>query len=431
MQPGKYDVIIAGAGPAGSTAAYFLAREGLSVLLLERGQYPGAKSCGGAALIAEHTHRLFPNFWDELTVERIVTDQAYWLMTEDSLFAIRYNSMRFLSSPYNRFTVKRPHLYKWLTDKAVAAGATLLFNHNVQNVIFEQTQAVGVTVSPPQNTSFSADLIILADGANSLIAESSGLITKVNSQNLSLYVKETIALSPEAIETRFNLPSGCGSVIGIIGYPTAGFNGTASIHTFTDSININVGMSLRHFSQSGINPNSLLERVKKHPLLEPYWSDGKLVEYGSQMIPEGGYYAIPELVYPGLLIVGDAAALVNGTHGFNLAMWSGFFAAQAAIAAKKSRDFSQKKLSLYKTLLQESFVLEDMKANSKIAAFEREIPYYFNLYSKMINEAAYLSAKVYTMPKKAKRIYIFKKLISMQSISKLLRDIWKTIKVIR
>lgn len=427
----NYDVIVVGAGPAGACAAYFMAKEGLDVLLLERGPFPGAKSCGGSSLIAEHTHKLFPNFWEECHCERIVIQQAYWFMTEDSLLSSSFQSMKLAAAPYNHFTVKRRSLYQWLVDKANAVGVSVYLNHHVTEVIFEGTQAIGVEVSLPQKSKFFANVIILADGANSLVGERSGLIPRVSSQNLALYVKETIALPARVIEERFNLSPGYGSLIGLIGYPTAGFNGTGSIHTFKDSLNINVGMAISDFAISGIRPYELLDRIKNHPFIKTLLIGGKTIEYGGSVIPEGGYHAIPKLVHPGLLIIGDAASLVNGTHGINLAMWSGFFASQAVYESKKSRDFSVKKLSLYRTLLDESFVMQDLKANAKIASLQRDIPYLFDLYTKIANDTAYHVAKVYSMPKKAKRKFIFKKITSIQPIFKIASDIWKILKVVK
>lgn len=427
----KYDVIVAGAGPAGLTAAYFLARDGLDVLVIERGPYPGSKNCGGLSLISEHTHKLFPNFWEECQCERVITAQAYWLMTEDSLLSAGFQSARLGAAPYNRFSVKRVNLYKWLANKATAAGAHVLYSSTANQVLFDTDgQAVGVTTLNSGNNKFFADIIILADGANALLAERSGLAARVIPANMSLYVKETIRLSASLIEERFNLPPGEGMIIGLIGYPTAGFNGTGSIHTFSDSININVGIAITDFVQAGFTPNDLLERIKKHPYINQLLAGGKTIEYGGALIPEGGYHAIPKLVHPGLMIVGDAASLVNGTHGLNLAMWSGFYAAKAGYAAKINRDYSTHKLSLYTELLNESFVIQDLQANAGAAALMRDLPYAFDLYSRMANETAYQMSRVYTMPKKAKRQMIYKKATSMQPIFKLLSDAWKTWKVI-
>ncbi len=429
--PRKYDAVVVGAGPAGASAAYFMARDGLDVLLLERGPFPGAKTCGGAAIIAEQAHELFPNFWEEFRYERIVTRLDYWWLTEDSAVTAGFTSSRLSAAPYNRLSVKRKNLYTWLAAKAVAAGATLLLGHHAAEVNFDGSQAIGVRVSPPQNAAYLADIVILADGANSLLAERAGLIPPVTAANLSLYAKETIALPPETIEDRFALPPGQGAAIGLIGYPTAGFNGTGSIHTFHDGINISAGMAVSDFAAGGFSPGDLLDRIKKHPRIQPLLDGGITTEYGAAMIPEGGYHAIPPLVHPGLLIAGDAASLVNGIQGINLAMWSGFYAAKAAYEAKKSRDFSARKLSLYRTLLDESFILQNMRSNAKAAALQRDRPYLFDLYSRLANETAYQIARAYPMPVKDKRKFIWRKVTSLQPVGRIAADIWQVLKVVK
>lgn len=427
----KFDVIIAGAGPAGASAAYFMAREGMDVLLLERGAYPGAKVCGGSSIVSEPLHRLFPNFWEELEYERLITSQSYWLMTGDSAIQLGYRSMRLGSAPFNRFSVRRVKLYEWLVQKAQTAGAAVLFNHHAAEVLREREQVVGVRISAPQNTVYLADIIILADGANSLLGETAGIRPRVSPKDVALYAKETIAIPANVIEERFNLPAEHGIIVGLLGYPTSGFNGSASIHTFRSSININVGIAAADIAKAGLTPYKLIERIKAHSFVKPLIEGGVTTEYGAALIPEGGYNAIPELVHPGLMIIGDSASLVNGVVGFSLAMWSGFFAAQAAIKAKRKRDFSKKSLNLYRVLLDESFVLQDMRSNAPQAQWMRDTPYFFDLYTHMANESAFQITKVYTMPKKAKRQFIFKKVTSLQPLRKILRDAWGLLKVVR
>jgi len=84
MQDERVDVIVVGAGPAGTAAALTLARAGLEVVVIERGAYPGAKNVMGGILYRQPTEELVPEFWREAPLERAIIEQRYMLLTEDS-----------------------------------------------------------------------------------------------------------------------------------------------------------------------------------------------------------------------------------------------------------------------------------------------------------------------------------------------------------
>jgi electron transfer flavoprotein-quinone oxidoreductase len=93
--------------------------------------------------------------------------------------------------------------------------------------------------------------------------------------------------------------------------------------------------------------------------------DGEMVEYSAHLIPVSGLKMMPRLTADGLIVTGDAAALVLGTglilEGANLAMASGVAAAQTVIRAREKGDFSQAGLQHYESLLKDSFVLKDLE----------------------------------------------------------------------
>lgn len=73
MSEDVFDTIIVGAGLAGATAALVLAREGANVLVIERGNYAGAKNVTGGRLYGHSLERLIPGFAEQAPIERRIT----------------------------------------------------------------------------------------------------------------------------------------------------------------------------------------------------------------------------------------------------------------------------------------------------------------------------------------------------------------------
>src|SRR5579875_424887 len=123
----QFDAIVVGAGPAGSSAALALARAGLRVALIERGEYPGAKNVSGAALYAPGLLAgLLPDYWDEAPIERILTRRVITFLGAESALSIDFRTSHFNQPPYNGFTILRPKFDRWLAAKAEEAGALLI-----------------------------------------------------------------------------------------------------------------------------------------------------------------------------------------------------------------------------------------------------------------------------------------------------------------
>jgi electron transfer flavoprotein-quinone oxidoreductase len=159
----------------------------------------------------------------------------------------------------------------------------------------------------------------------------------------------------------------------------------------------------------------MLDRFKKHPAIAPLIAGGETIEYSAHLIPEGGYNNLPQLYADGVVVVGDAAGLVNplNREGANLAMVSGRMAAQAIIGAKERGDFSIATLSRYEELLNDSVVMKDLYKIRNTTDFAHDRPHLFTDYPQVMSEIAREYLTVDGVPKKDKQKKIGKKLLGL------------------
>lgn len=389
MAEERFDAIVVGAGPAGITAAKDMAAAGLSVVVLERGQYPGAKNVSGGILYRHPTEEVCPGFEADAPLERPIIEQRYLVLTEDAMLGGLYRSMKFAERPYNAYSVLRTEFDRWYATKAEEAGAEVYPEFTVTDVLWEDGRVAGVTTGEPDGE-LLAHCVVLADGANSLLAQRVGLHREWEPIEQALVAKELIALPAEKIEDRFALPAGLGTAYEIFGESTWGLLGYGFIYTNKESISIGTGALLHDLIETGVNVNDMLDRFKRHPAIAPLIAGGELVEYSAHLIPEGGFDRLPPLYADGVVVVGDAAGLVNplNREGANLAMLSGRLAAQAIVEAKQRGGFSIASLARYRELLDDSIVLKDLRKIRRVTPFAHARPHLLRDYPQLAAEIA-------------------------------------------
>ncbi|MFT9847244.1 FAD-dependent oxidoreductase [Aneurinibacillus sp. REN35] len=428
----KFDAIIVGAGPAGTSAAYTMAKAGLNVLLIERGEYPGAKNVMGGVLYRHQMEEMIPGFYKEAPVERPVVEQRFWMLGEDSVFTSGYKGLEWSKEPYNNFTVLRAKFDQWYASKAVEAGALLINETVVTECLVEDGKVVGVRTDRPDGDVY-ADVVVLADGVNSLLSKSLGFHKEFKPDEVALAVMEVVNLPAEKIEDRFNLEPNQGTTIEIFGDATKGILGTGFIYTNKESINIGVGATLSGMIKHKLRPYDLLDYLKNHPIVRPLIRGGESMEYAAHLIPEGGYNAMPKIVGNGVVVIGDAGQMVNSIHreGSNMAMTSGRLAAETIVLAKQAGDFSANMLDTYRVRLLESFVGQDLKKYKDATHTFESYPQYFKEYIPMINQAASQFFTVDGMPKREKQKKIFRGLTEGKSKLGMVQDIYRAWKVMK
>jgi Dehydrogenases (flavoproteins) len=363
-----FDVIVVGAGPAGSTAALVAARAGLNVLLIERGEYPGAKNVSGATFYGSAIlHKLIPNWWEKAPVERHICRRQMLLMSKDTAVALDFRtaSPDYAQPPFNAFTVLRPKFDRWYAAQAEAAGAFLLTSTVVDDILIERGRAVGVKVRRDDGD-LRANVVIACDGVNSFLAQRAGLQKPLKTEDLSVGVKEVLGLDEQVIRERFHLSGNEGVAQEYVGAITEDVRGGAFLYTNKDSLSLGIIAQVASLVETKKRPYDLLELFKAHPAVAPLVRGAKLREYSAHLIPEAGWSMMPQLVGSGMLVAGDAAGFCLATglyiEGMNYAIQSGAAAAEAAIEAHRVRDFSRQTLSRYTELLWPYNVFTDFRA---------------------------------------------------------------------
>jgi geranylgeranyl reductase family protein len=310
------DVIVAGAGPAGATAARRLASAGRRVLLLERAGLPRQKPCGGGI-----SARVVPRFpWLAAALARIETHAVSRLYLEGPAGRV----FRMESSEPAVLLIRRIEFDHALAQLAIGAGAEL--------VRAEITQAsqddAGVTLRTRDGATFRAPLVIAADGVNSVIARRLGLNRGWPPDHVALDMMEE---APNAA-LRATEP-GTLSVF----YGFGGAHGYAYIFPKRSHVNVGIGYLLSYFRERVDTAPYDLQKtfvasLRGRGMLE---GESHRERFTPFLIPVGG--PLRTTAAGRVLLAGDAGGFVNGfsAEGIYYAMVTGELAASAVVAARR------------------------------------------------------------------------------------------------
>jgi electron transfer flavoprotein-quinone oxidoreductase len=367
----SFDAVVVGAGPAGSAAALALARAGRSVVMVERGPFPGAKNVYGGVVYGRVLDDIIPNWWEQAPVERWVVRRSTMMMTGTQSLSIDYRTEAWGQPPYNGMTVLRSQFDSWLATQATESGARLLTSTVATGLVRDNAGRVVGVSTDREGAALAAKVVIACDGVNSFLAKEAGLMPPAEASHHTLGVKEVLELPVEAINQRFGVRSHEGVDIEILGC-TRGIPGGGFIYTNADSVSVGVVVSLPQLAASKVRPEELIADLKEHPSIAPFLRGATLREYAAHLIPEGGFDTMPVLATDGMVVAGDAAAMTLAAgiwlEGVNFAIGSGDAAGRAVDRALARGDTSAAGLASYRADLEGQFVLADHKRLRKAPA---------------------------------------------------------------
>jgi digeranylgeranylglycerophospholipid reductase len=323
----RYDVIVVGVGPAGSTAAYVAAKNGVSVLMLDRRRELGVPVQCGEALS------------EDILNELKIKPDPQWAIGRTNVVKIVSPSGIEIRISEREVTGKVGYILnrkvfdKFLAVRAAKAGADVMVGAYVDGLIIENGRPNGVKARGMDGKlEVSAKVIVAADGVGSRVARWAGLNTTLKLDDIESGIQfQMVGVDFESPSTmEFYL----GSKIAPGGYAWVFPKGE-------DMANVGLGVL---GSRTERRP---IEYLRDFVARMPNLSKGKVVEINGGGDPVSG--PIKKTVKDNLLVVGDAARQVNALTGGGIdsAMRAGNIAGEVAAKAVSEGNTSEKRLSEY------------------------------------------------------------------------------------
>jgi electron transfer flavoprotein-quinone oxidoreductase len=370
----KFDCIIVGGGIAGLSAAMTLARAKTKFLLIERGEFSGAKNVSGGVLWGTELAKLVPDYLTEPepAFERFVRHRRLSFLDGQSSFSIDFKSEHFTEQPYSGLIVLRAKFDAWLASKVqevldeTGNEDSLLATDVLVNEIIKDDsgKVIGIRAGGDE---FFSDCVIIAEGVNNLLTRQIGLQSKyVGPDYVGTGVKEIIKFDQRTLEDRFQLEGLSGFTNEFVGDCTAGVEGGGFLYTNRDSVSIGLVLGLEYLRKSKKKPYDILNHFKQHPAVRDMIKGGETKEYSAHVVTIGDMRIMPkELFADGVMLAGEAANLVlnsgRAIQGMDFAMHSGVLAAETVLEAKGSGDYSARFLKRYREKLEDSYVMKDLR----------------------------------------------------------------------
>lgn len=388
MSEADFDVIVVGAGCAGSVAAYVAASAGKSVLMVERGNYAGAKNMTGGRIYSHSLKEVFPDFEQEAPLERKITHERIALMDHESAMTIDFTSPELAREGADSYSVLRGPFDQWLAEKAEEAGVEAIYGIPVEELIKDESgRVIGVRAGEDEIT---GQVVILCEGTNSMLAERCLGNPRPNANQMAVGIKETFELPASTIEDRFLTPEGEGAAMLFVGDCTNGHVGGGFMYANKESISLGLVATISTTAEQDMPIYQMMENFKNHPMVAPMIRGAKMVEHSGHMVPEGGYNMIPQYIFDGCLLAGETAGFCMNlgyqVRGMDFAVASGRMAAEAACEAIDKGDTSAAGLASYKTKLEDSFVIKDLQTFQAWPATMEHWDRMFTEYPTMVRE---------------------------------------------
>lgn len=378
----NYDVLIIGAGPAGLATACRLMQKSqergkeISVCIVEKGSEVGAHILSGAVIETRSIDELFPN-WEDLGAPikvPVTQDDVYMLFGEKS--SLKVPSALVPKSMHNEgnYIVSLGQLSRWLAEQAEALGVDVFPGFSADELIIEDNVVKGIVTGDmgldsdgkqkdtyAEGMELRAPFTVVAEGARGhlgkQVIEQYKLGCQSDVQHYGLGIKELWEIPAEQHQL--------GRVVHTGGWPLDHKTGGGSFMYHTENNQVAIGLIVDlAYSNPYLSPFDEFQRMKHHSVFSESLQGGKRISYGARAISKGGINSLPEMCFPGGLLIGCNAGTLNFSKikGVHTAMKSGMIAAETIFQAIESTMDAETVCCLHEKLFKESWLYDELVA---------------------------------------------------------------------